>query len=100
MTRAVDNLGPPGIPGPGGTIDQADVAWLVPRLRALAGRNRDGRRCHMWPLLCAAIRCHRPGDSLCHGWVICWTTDLWTAQVSCKLLTENEGLLGTIRAYD
>ena len=34
------------------------------------------------------------------GWVICWTTDLWTAQVSCKLLTENEGLLGTIRAYD
>ena len=28
------------------------------------------------------------------GVVIAWTTDLWVAQVICKLMTENEGLLG------
>jgi hypothetical protein len=28
------------------------------------------------------------------GRIKCWTTDPWLAQVICKLLTENEGLLG------
>ena len=28
------------------------------------------------------------------GTVVAWTTDTWLAQVVCKLLTENEGLLG------
>ena len=28
------------------------------------------------------------------GNTIAWTTDAWSAQVICKLLTENEGLLG------
>lgn len=28
------------------------------------------------------------------GETIVWTTDPWVAQVICKLLTENEGLLG------
>lgn len=29
-----------------------------------------------------------------NGKIIAWTTDVWVAQVMCKLLTENEGLLG------
>ena len=28
------------------------------------------------------------------GMTIAWTTDPWVAQVICKLLTENDGLLG------
>lgn len=28
------------------------------------------------------------------GKIIAWTTDRWVAQVICKLLTENQGLLG------
>ena len=28
------------------------------------------------------------------GTIVAWTTDAWLAQVICKLLTENEGLLG------
>ena len=28
------------------------------------------------------------------GRIICWTCDEWIARVICKLLSENEGLLG------
>ena len=34
------------------------------------------------------------------GNTIAWTTDAWSAQVICKLLTENEGLLGRNQETD